>query len=85
MQQDSIDLVDILSLIYWLIAVLTISKQGTLLTGATSITLYAAVLHTRECHVLFQFTPSHYLLIQQLNRPPLQPLLLPAVWLKPLA
>lgn len=57
MQQDSIDLVDILSLIYWLIAVLTISKQGTLLTGATSITLYAAVLHTRKCHVLFQFTP----------------------------
>jgi hypothetical protein len=35
--------------------------------------------------VLFQFTPSHYLLIQQLNRQPLQPLLLPAVWLKPLA
>lgn len=85
MQQDSIDLVDILSLIYWLTAVLTISKQGTLLTGATSITLYAAVLHTRVCHVLFQFTPSHYLLIQQLNRQPLQPLLLPAVWLKPLA
>lgn len=78
MQQDSIDLIDILALIYWLIAVLTISKQSTFLTSATSITLYAAVLHTRKCHVLFQFTPSHYLLIQQLNRPPLQPLLLPA-------
>lgn len=78
MQLDSIDLIDILALIYWLIAVLTISKQGTFLTSAASITLYAAVLHTRKCHVLFQFTPSHYLLIQQLNRPPLQPLLLPA-------
>ena len=57
MQLDSIDLIDILALIYWLIAVLTISKQGTFLTGATSITLFAAVLHTRKCHVLFHFTP----------------------------